>query len=124
MKLALMSVACLCGMAASPMVIAADVPVAGKAVSSEALRVVRDKQSGRLRAPTTEEIIEMNAAAPAATAAPAEIVVHTAADGTKSARLNEEYMMQLNAGVSGAGEVSLSHGETLHAQPATQPEEK
>jgi hypothetical protein len=60
------------------------------ATGTAGMRVQKDRNTGQLRAPTGEEVAELEALTPAAPEAPVEVRQH--ANGTKAARLNEAYM--------------------------------
>lgn len=108
----------LASVLAAPMV-QAEAPAAATPaapVSSEGLRVVRDAATGALRAPTASELSAMSAGERAAN--PAALVVRTAPNGMKSARLTEEYMVQLNAAQQAGGKLAVTHAEGGLEQPA------
>lgn len=110
MKSALLSVACLCGLAAMPVALAADAPAGDEAVAADSLRVVRDAQSGRLRAPTADELREMVAGERAATTS-APLSVSVSRNGTKTVKLTPDYFVQLNASTDANGQVRPTHAE-------------
>ncbi len=110
MKSALLSVACLCGLAVMPAALATDAPAGDEAVSADSLRVVRDAQSGRLRAPTADELRAMVASDRAAPTSQA-LTVSVAPNGTKTVKLTPEYFVQLHAEVDANGQTRPSHTE-------------
>jgi len=101
---------------AAPMVQAEAPADTAAPVASDGLRVVRDAVTGALRAPTAAELATMSAAE--RTAPSAALVVRTAPNGMKSARLTEEYMVQLNASHQADGKLAVSHSEGGLEQPA------
>lgn len=83
-------------------------PDASAAVASDGLKVVRDKTTGRVRAPSDEELKEMSAAEPAA-AAPAAIQVLNHANGMKSARLPPEMLISVEVSRDANGVLQTRH---------------
>lgn len=93
------------------------------------LRVVRDKLTGELRAPDSEELKAMVEAEKADKAARKgkeagampeagePLVVKEHANGMKSAQLSEEYLVNLEAQRSANGALTLSHDRHRDAHP-------
>ena len=98
--------------------------------SAQGKQVVRDKDTGKLRAPSEEEMAEMAAAEKAnraarglpdpATAAPA-IVVRQHADGMMSAVLGLEHMVTITAVRRADGKLVRSHRDAAHEHPTATP---
>lgn len=90
------------------------------AADAQALRVVRDKQTGKLRAPTADELKVMQAAERAerrARGVPESqpLVVTRHASGMLSAKLGPEYMMTLEGERQPDGSVRRFHADgTAH----------
>jgi hypothetical protein len=86
---------------------------------ANALRVVRDKATGKLRAPTADEAKSMDDAERAVrkarglpeVAAVAPVAVTRRADGTLAARLGPEYLMTLKAERRADGSVRRFHDD-------------
>ena len=81
------------GLMVFPNVTVVDAPAAAPtapAAAAAGMRVQKDKDTGKLRVPTGEEVAELEAQAPTEPAA--QVEVRTSASGVKSARLNEAYM--------------------------------
>jgi hypothetical protein len=78
-----------------------------------AKRVVRDKQTGKLRAPTEDELQEMIAAENAARASQiktrAPLVVRQYPNGMRGAVLGPEYLLSLKAQRRPDGTIEVSH---------------
>lgn len=96
-----------------------------KASSLDAMKVVRDKDTGRLRAATSEEIVEMNAAGsrlPSSilTLARPTTTTVTHPDGSVTARRSLDDLDSVVATRGTDGKLVLRHGGT-HAAPVTQP---
>lgn len=96
-------------------------PNSSAAVAADGLKVMRDKATGRLRAPTAEEARVLDAAA--APSVPQALVITEHADGMKSARLTEEYMMSLDA-EGGSGGLRIGHADGSHTTTTLPIEEK
>lgn len=108
------------------------VPDAGTAQAAapsgtSAKRVFRDKQTGRLRAPTEEEmqiLLEEERAASAARGAPmgpsAPLVVRQYPNGMRAAVLGPDYLVSIKGQRGSDGKLVISHGNTVHGQPAGQ----
>ena len=92
-----------------------------------ALRVVRDKATGKLRAPNADELKAMEQSERAArkarglTEGAAPVQVTRRADGTLAARLGPEYLMTLKAERRADGSVRQLHDDPAMAHPATAP---
>jgi hypothetical protein len=93
---------------------------------SQALRVVRDKQTGKLRAPTADELKAMQAAERAERRARGlpespqsqPLVVTRHADGMLSAKLGPEYMMTLKGERQPDGSMRRFHEDGTTHEPA------
>jgi ABC-type lipoprotein export system ATPase subunit len=94
--------------------------------TSSDLRVVRDKETGQLRAPTQSEALELLAAERASgKKAEQKVVVVTHPDGMKSAVLPESYMTTLHAVRDSEGNISFHHSDpALDSKPAVTATEK
>jgi hypothetical protein len=105
---------------------AADAPVsdtqaqAAAAAQADGRRAVRDKVTGKLRAPTPEEAEAMRAsqgaaraargmAEPAAKAGPMRVVQHSG--GMRSAVLGAEYLVTLKAQRRSDGSLDITHNQ-------------
>lgn len=98
--------------------------------SAQAKQVVRDKETGKLRAPSEEEAAEMAATAKAnraarglpdpETAAPA-IVVRQHAGGMMSAVLGLEHMVTITAARGADGKLVRGHRDAAHEHPTAMP---
>lgn len=97
---------------AAPVVLAEDITG-----SMDAMRAVRDKETGQLRAPNHEELkalIEAEKAARRArgepeVAAPQDVQVRTYASGMKAAVLNADYLVSVEARVDANDELVVQH---------------
>lgn len=116
---------CACALGAS----AADQPGAPDATPSAAMRVAVDRETGRFRAPTAEELQALQAQdralararasgrkGPAQpqlpkTAAEAEATTVFHADGSVSMSVPEELMSELVAEVRPGGAIAIAHGK-------------
>jgi hypothetical protein len=92
----------------------------------DALKVVRDKQTGKIRPATEEEIAEMNAAPrsgyapnPVMLSRPATTVV-SRPDGSATIRRSAEELDEVVASKGADGKIKMGH---KHAAPTTQPKE-
>ena len=92
---------------------------------ASAKRVFRDKQTGKLRAPTEEEmqlLLEEERAAGAGQgkqAGPsAPIVVRQYSNGMRSAVLGPDYLVSIKGQRGPDGKLVISHGNTVHGHPA------
>jgi hypothetical protein len=103
----------------------ADEPAAG----TDAMRVMRDKQTGQLRAPNNEELQQLleaekatRKARGAANTLPQQTTVRTHASGMKSATLGEEHLVQVVATRDETGKVVVQHANPAHehVQPAAE----
>lgn len=119
--------ALLTALLASAAASAADVtPVTAPASEQQHLRAVRDKETGRLRAATAQEMAEMDAAARAARVArgePAEpavkpLVVRQHANGMRSAVLGPEFMVTVRGQRDASGRIVQSHDHPAHEHGA------
>jgi hypothetical protein len=96
------------------------------------MRVVRDAQTGELRAPNSDELRAMQAQEKAEKAArkargeesamPEETVVRVHANGMKSALLGEDQLVQVVATRDADGKLVVSHANPAdeHVAPATE----
>jgi hypothetical protein len=82
-----------------------------------ARRAVRDKATGKLRAPTPEEFEAMRAAEPQTAAKTAPVQVRQHANGMRSARLGPEYLVTLKGTRRADGSVQQFHPVAEPAQP-------
>lgn len=108
-------------------------PAAAQASTADvapAKRVVRDKQTGKLRAPSEDELQELIAAENAARAKQiktrAPLVVREYSNGMRGAVLGPEYLLSLKGQRRPDGTVEASHDTQGHgkaAPNATQPTE-
>jgi len=117
--------AALAATLAAPTVLADDAVAA-----SEAMRVVRDKKTGELRAPSDAELRKMlqaekaarkarGEAEPSADAQPVE--VRTYSGGMKAAVLGPEFLVSLEARRDADGNLVVTHSRPeydAHAEPA------
>lgn len=116
--------------------IAADAPVSDPqaqpsteiATQADSRRVVRDKVSGKLRAPTTEEAAAMRASERGARSArglagagarngPVRVVQH--GGGMRSAVLGTEYLVTLKAQRRADGSLDITHNQPGLEHPAS-----
>ena len=100
--------------------------------ASEALRVVRDKETGKLRAPNNDELKEMIAAEkaerkakglPESSEETQAFEVRTHANGMKSLQLGPEFLVSLEARRDADGNLVVTHaqpGYDVHVAPATE----
>jgi len=88
----------------------------------QAVRAVRDKETGRLRAPTDEELEQMLQADRAARKARglsedgpvAPLVVRQHSNGMRSVVLGPQYLVTLKAQRTGDGKLSVTHDKAIH----------
>jgi hypothetical protein len=118
------AVAAIAVAACSP-ALAAD-PAQSATTTSSDLRVVRDKETGQLRAPTESEALELLAAGQGGGKKAAQkVVVVTHPDGMKSAVLPESYMTTLYAVRDSEGNISFHHSDpALDSRPVVTAAEK
>ena len=112
---------------AAPAVLADDAIAA-----SEAMRVVRDKETGQLRAPNGEELKQMLDAEKAQrkargqaepSADPQPVEVRTYSSGMKAAVLGPEFLVSLEARRDADGNLVVTHSRPeydAHAEPANE----
>lgn len=84
----------------------------GAAAQADSRRAVRDKVTGKLRAPTAEEAEAMRASqgtARAAKSAPVRVVQHNG--GMRSAVLGPEYLVTLKAQRQPDGTLAITHNQ-------------
>ncbi len=119
--------ASLAAILAAPNVLADDTQA-----TMDAMRAVRDKDSGKLRAPTQEELKDLldaekaarrasGIAEPSADAQP--VRVRTYASGMKSAVLGPDYLVTVQARRDASGNLVVSHANPAYehaAAPATE----
>lgn len=86
--------------------------------TTDGLRAVRDKKTGKFRAPNANELKEMEEAAAAEdaskgarAAATTDPVVVRNASGMRSARLGPEYLISLEGKRNADGTIEKSHGD-------------
>lgn len=95
-----------------------DAAPAAPAGTDSARRVVRDPVSGRLRAPTNEELAAEQAERRARGAADqgpgAPLIVRQHANGMRSAVLGPDYMVTLKAERGADGKLSIKHANPSH----------
>ena len=126
-KSSLVIAAAIAAMLAGPGALAGET-----AAASEALRVVRDKETGKLRAPNNDELKEMIAAEkaerkakglPESSQETETFEVRTHANGMKSLQLGPEFLVSLEARRDADGNLVVTHaqpGYDVHAAPATE----
>jgi len=111
-KTSIVVAAALVGVLAAPGTFAAD--------TTEALRVVRDKQTGQLRAPNSDELKEMLEAEkadrmargkPESAAEAQPVQVRTHASGMKSAVLGEDFLVSVEAHRDTNGNLVMKHAD-------------
>lgn len=112
---------------AAPVVMASDATSA-----SEAMRVVRDKDTGQLRAPDSAELKQMLDAEKAQrkargeaepSADPQPVQVRTYSSGMKAAVLGPEFLVSLEARRDADGNLVVTHSRPeydAHAEPASE----
>ena len=97
--------------------------------TASARRVVRDTDTGKLRAPSDEElavILESERAARQVRGQPepsvdrAPLVVRRHANGMQSALLGPEYLVTIKARRGADGKVEVTHSDPAHEHPAAQ----
>jgi hypothetical protein len=90
------------------------------AAQAQARYVVRDAQTGRLRAPTDEELSAMLARENTASrmAAPRATVVQKHPGGMRSAVLGTEHLVTIQAQRRANGTLDVSHTDARQAHPA------
>lgn len=122
--------------AAAQVVLAEDEPetteetqtvTANQLATSAGLRAVRDKKTGKFRAPNANELKEMeeaeaadSAARSASTAATAEPVVVRHASGMLSAQLGPEYMISLQGKRNADGSIEKSHSDSAETSDSNE----
>jgi hypothetical protein len=82
-----------------------------------ARRAVRDKATGKLRAPTPEEFEAMRAAQPQTAVRSGPLQVRQHAGGMRSAVLGPEYLVTLRGTRRADGSVRQSHVHANHEHP-------
>jgi hypothetical protein len=92
----------------------------------ESRRVVRDKETGKLRSPTEEELAaeraERKARGEPEASARAPLAVRQHANGMRSAVLGPEYLVTLKAERGPDGRLVIKHADPAHDHPgAAQP---
>lgn len=96
------------------------------APQAQSRRAVRDQETGRLRAPTADELKAMHESESAARKARGEpevvnrtpLVVRQHSNGMRSAVLGPDYLMTLKAERRADGKLVVLHSESGSAQPA------
>lgn len=126
MNTSLVTMAWVCGMAAVPAAVAAEAATTTEKLggATESLYVVRDVESGKLRAPTPSEFKALEASA-AKPGKPKPVVVQVAPNGMKSVRLPAEYLISAEATRDGSGRLVTRHAQTSmeHGASAALPTE-
>jgi hypothetical protein len=124
-KMSMVVAAAIAATLATPAVLADDTVAA-----SEAMRVVRDKETGQLRAPNSAELKQMLEAERAArkakgqpepSADPQPLEVRTYSGGMKAAVLGPEFLVTLEARRDADGNLVVTHSRPeydAHAEPA------
>jgi len=98
----------VCALAVPTALPAADAAAATETAAAGAgLKAVRDAATGRLRAPTAQEMAKMSAGEPATTEA--EIEVRVAGNGMKSARLPASMLVSVEARRDAQGQIRTEH---------------
>ena len=101
-------------------------PDAAAQAQAQARRAVRDKETGKLRAPTQEELkvmLEDERAArrargqPEPSAEPTPIVVRQYPSGMRSAVLGRDFLINIQAQRRTDGKVEMSHTDPAHDHP-------
>ncbi|MEP7706097.1 hypothetical protein [Paraglaciecola sp. 25GB23A] len=112
--------------------VAPSAPAAEPTAATEALRVIRDKQTGQLRAPNNQELKDMLNAEKAArkargesepSAEPQQVEVRTYNSGMKSAVLGPEYLISLEAHRDADGNLVVTHSNPKYRAQAELPKE-
>lgn len=134
-SIALLGLAVSAAQAAGPAAQAQQPQATTSQQTQQELRVVRDSVTGKLRAPTEEELAAMNARRDARaqqqrSAPAAPLVVRQHANGMRSAVLGPEYRSMLKAERQSDGKLVIRHANPAddHAggaksNPATRPTE-
>lgn len=112
----------------APTVRAAPDDGAQTATSADAVRVVRDKETGKLRAPTDAELEQMRqnersarkARGRSESGATAPIAVRQHANGMRSAVLGPEYLVTLKAQRGADGKLTVKHDKVADEHGAGQ----
>jgi hypothetical protein len=99
-------------------------PTAAAQAQAQARYVVRDAQTGLLRAPTEEELSAMLAREKplARAAAPRATVVRKYPGGMRGAVLGAEHLVTLQAQRRADGTVDINHTDPAQAHPASGPQ--
>jgi hypothetical protein len=101
------------------------------AAQAQARRVVRDKETGKLRAPTQEELkvmLEEERAArnargqPEPSAERTPIAVRQHPNGMRSVVLGRDFLINIQAQRRSDGTVEISHTDPAHEHPTTKPQ--
>lgn len=100
-------------------------PGAAAADGLQSLRVVRDKETGKLRAPTAEEAKAMAAAEREARKGEPQrtVVLRQHANGMKSAVLTPEYLSTLKAQRQPDGSLAITHAAPADEHAAHAPQQ-
>jgi len=126
-KVPMLAAAALAATMVTPTVLADETVAA-----SEAMRVVRDKETGQLRSPNNAELkqmLEQEKAArkakgePEPSADPQPVEVRTYSGGMKAAVLGPEFLVSLEARRDAEGNLVVTHSRPEydgHAQPAAE----
>ena len=114
-KTSMLVAAALAATLVTPAVLAQDAEA-----STDALRVVRDKQTGQLRAPNNEELKQMLEAEkadrkargkPESSANPQPVQVRTYASGMRAAVFGPEFLVSLEAHRDADGNLTVRHAD-------------
>lgn len=100
----------VCALAVPTALLAADAGAAAEtAVAGDGLKAVRDATTGRLRAPTAQEMARMSAGEPVT--AEEAIEVRVARNGMKSARLPASMLVSVEARRDAQGLIRTEHSQ-------------
>lgn len=98
---------------------------ADDAASTSDLRVVRDPETGTLRAPTPEEQRALVAKEKAEKqVGPADVALRTLRDGTRAATLPMSYLTSITVTRDADGKLVFTHSDPALDAPSTQREEQ
>lgn len=118
----------ICVAAALAATLVSPAVLADEAAGTDAMRAVRDKDTGQLRAPNHEELkalieaekAERRSRGEPEAAEPREAQVRSYASGMKAAVLNADYLVSVEARVDANGNLVVQHADPAdeHAAPA------
>lgn len=111
--------AALCALAASAAAMGDEETTVDQPVALDGLRVVRDKDTGKLRAPDENELKELLRAERAQGRRSGEeetrsVVIRQHADGMMSAELGPEFLVNVEAWRDEKGELHIRHDDPAH----------